>query len=178
MVEAMSEARKSVFKENDCAVSSASSRFTDLSSRMPEFHLPAHAVEVGDLPRPDPRWKIGQEGAIPFRGLDPHQTQQQRVGPPAHMHIGVNDPAVEAQRLLLEQRIEVGSRAELLCDLPARDVIHLRLPVLFEADDEPNAVDVAGPEARQTGIGQVGQQAIRASSPVMALPSALFPHVL
>jgi hypothetical protein len=34
MVEAMSEARKSVFKENDCAVSSASSRFTDLSSRM------------------------------------------------------------------------------------------------------------------------------------------------
>ena len=63
------------------------------------------------------------------------------------MHIGVNDPAVEAQRLLLEQRIEVGSRAELLCDRPARDVIHLRLPVLLEVDDEPNAVDVVGPEA-------------------------------
>ena len=113
-----------------------------------EFHLPAHPIEVGDLPRADPRGQVRQEEAVPLRGLDPHETQRQCVRPPADMHIGVDDLAIEAQNLLFEQRIEVGPREELLRDLPARDIVHLRLPVLFQTDDEPYAMGLAGPQTR------------------------------
>jgi hypothetical protein len=60
------------------------------------FHLPAYPGEVRHRPRADPREPIRQEEAVPLRGLDSHETPRQRVGPPTDMHIGVNDPAIEA----------------------------------------------------------------------------------
>jgi hypothetical protein len=81
-----------------------------------EFHLPAHAGEVGHLPWPDPWGEIGQEKTIPFRGLHSHQPQGQGVAPPAHMDIGVYGAAIQDQRLVVQQGIEVGPGKELLRD--------------------------------------------------------------
>src|SRR6267142_6675611 len=105
-----------------------------------ECHLPAHAVQVSDLPRPDPWGEIRQEKAVPLRGLHPYEAQRQCVAAPTDMHIGVNDPAIEDQDLLLTQYVEVSPWEELLRDLPARPVVHLRLPVRFQADDTLHAV--------------------------------------
>jgi hypothetical protein len=68
-------------------------------------------------------------------------------------YVGINDPAIAAQGLLREQRLEVGPGQERLGDLPPGDIVHLRLPVVFESDDELHGVGFAGPRPCQTGIG-------------------------
>ena len=80
--------------------------------------------------------------------------------PPPDMDIGVDGAAIQDQRLVSQQGIEVGPGKERLRDLPARDMVDFRLPVLFQTDDVPHAVGVAGSEALQAGIRQVGQQAV------------------
>jgi hypothetical protein len=65
-----------------------------------EFYFAPYPVEVGDLPRANPRGQVRQEETVTLGGLGPHKAQRQRVAAPADMHIGVNDPAIEAQRLL------------------------------------------------------------------------------
>jgi len=62
-----------------------------------ECDLPAHAVEVSDLPWVNPRRRIRQEETVSLGGLDADKTEMQRVLVPAHMHIGVNGAAVEDQ---------------------------------------------------------------------------------
>jgi hypothetical protein len=61
---------------------------------------------------------------------------------------------------LLPQRLEVGPRLERLGDLPAGDIVNLRLLIDFESDDELHGVDFAGPQPCWTGRGKGGQQAI------------------
>ena len=53
-----------------------------------QFDLPAHAVEVGDLPRAEAGWEICPEEAVALGALDPHEAPWQRVGPAADMDIG------------------------------------------------------------------------------------------
>ena len=96
-----------------------------------ELHLPAHAVEVGNLPRADPWREVGEEEAIPCRRLHADQAERQGVRAPATRHVGVNRPALEDEGLVREQGIEVGAGEELLGDLPPGDVVHLGLPVVF-----------------------------------------------
>ena len=79
---------------------------------------------------------------------------------PADMDIGINRPAVQAQDVIRQEGIEVGPGEERLGHLPAGDVIHLGLPVVLQADDEAHVMGFAGPEPGQTGIGEVGEQAI------------------
>jgi hypothetical protein len=80
--------------------------------------------------------------------------------PLVDMYIGINDPAIEAQGLLREHRLEVGPGQQRLGDLPLSDIVQLWLPVVFESDDELHGVGFAGPQPCQTGIGEVGRQAI------------------
>jgi hypothetical protein len=88
-----------------------------------QFDLPAHAVKVGHLPWADPGRQIRQEHTVPFGGLDSHQAQGQGVAPAADLHIGVNDPSIQAQALLLEQRIDVAPWEELLEHLPTGNIV-------------------------------------------------------
>jgi hypothetical protein len=64
--------------------------------------------------------------------------------PLADMHIDINDPAIEAQGFLCEQRLEAGRGQESLGDPPGA-IVYLRLPVVFESDDELHSVGFAGP---------------------------------
>src|ERR687888_2133758 len=73
-----------------------------------QFDLPAHAVEVGHLPRPDPGWQIREEETIAFRRVDADKTEMQGVLGATHMPIGINGPAIEDEDVLLEEHIEVG----------------------------------------------------------------------
>ena len=125
-----------------------------------EFDLPAHPVEVGDLQWAEPRWQVREEKAVALRGLDTDEPEMQRVLRPTHMDVGINGPAIEDEGVLLEEGIEVGAGEELLGDLPAGDIVHLGLPVVFQADDEADIMGLARPEACQTRIGEVGEQAI------------------
>jgi hypothetical protein len=123
------------------------------------FDLPADTVHVGHLPRPNPRREIREEQAIPFRREDPNEAEMQGMLGPPHMHLGSNGPAVEEQEVLIEERIEVGPRAELLGDVAAREIVDLGLPVVFEADDQAPPMLVAGLQPGQAGRGKIGEHA-------------------
>ena len=141
------------------SASIASRRCTDVSSCM----LSSTSQRTRDRSATcrGPRWggRFVRKKPDPWAS-EPHEAERQCRRTLTDRHIGINDPAIEAQGLLREQRIEVGPRQALLGDLPASDRGHLRLPVVFEADDELHGVGFAGPQPCQTGRGQVGQQAI------------------
>jgi hypothetical protein len=63
--------------------------------------------------------------------VDPDEAALQGMLDAPHMPIGVNGPAIEAQDVLLKEGLEVRPRAELLTEVAAREMGHLRLPVVF-----------------------------------------------
>jgi len=124
-----------------------------------EVHLPAHPVEVGNLPRAKAGREVRQEDTGALRGLDPDEAEKPRVLVTTAMPIGVNSPPVEDKRVVRQEGIDVGPRTKLLRDLSSGARVHLRLPVLCEPNDAAHMRGVAGPQARQAGVGQVGAQA-------------------
>ena len=54
---------------------------------------------------------------MPLRGLHPDMAQRQCVAAPTDRPIGVNDPAMEDQDLLLQLHVKVGPWEELRRDL-------------------------------------------------------------
>jgi hypothetical protein len=125
----------------------------------PQFHLPAHPIQVGDLPWPQPRGQIRQKNVIALRRVDPDAAEMPGMPDAPHRHIGVNGPAVADQDGLLKEGIEVGPREALLPEGAARQMVHFRLPVVLEADDNADPIVVADPQSSQAGIGEVGEQA-------------------
>jgi hypothetical protein len=84
------------------------------------------------------------------------------------MHVSINGPAVEDKAVLLEERIDGGSREELLGDIATCAIVNCGFPVVLEVDDNVYPMLVAGPEPAQAGIGQIGWPA--------TLPQTLVAH--
>jgi hypothetical protein len=108
-----------------------------------QFDLPTDPIEVRDLPWPKPRGQIGEEKAIALWRMDPYEAQMQGPLGPPDMPVGINGMAVEEQDLLLQESIEVGPGEELLGEVTARDMVHFRPPVVFQADDKAYPLRVA-----------------------------------
>jgi len=107
------------------------------------FDLPAHAGEVSDLPRAEPRGQAREKNA--------EESARPRGLVAADMHDGVKGAAVEDTCVVFQEGIEIRAGEELPGDLPARDRVDLRLPVVLEAADEAHDVRFVSPESRQTG---------------------------
>jgi hypothetical protein len=82
--------------------------------------------------------------AIPLWGLDPDEAEMQGVVGTPHTHICINGAAVAHEDILFKEDIEIDPREERWGDLAARDIVHLGLPVVFEADDKAHPVVIAG----------------------------------
>src|SRR5882724_5121190 len=93
------------------------------------------------------------------------------------MHVGINGAAVEDKCVVFQEGIEVSAGEALPGDLPARDIVDLRLPVVLEAEDEAHIIRFASPESRNTGVPQVSQEAtappglVDRQMPAIMLPS-------
>src|SRR5882724_2807025 len=93
------------------------------------------------------------------------------------VHIGVHDLAIETQGFLREQGIEVGPREKLLGELPPRQIVHLGLPVVLQAEHKPSPVSFAGSQPRQTRICQVGQQTVSPPGRInLQMPTVMLPR--
>ena len=125
-----------------------------------ECHLPAPAGEVSDLPRAEPRGQVRETNAVPVRGLDADEPELQRVRVATDRHVGSKDAASAPEDSLREQGIEVGPRAEGLAHLSPGARVDRRLPVVFEADATAHTLGFTRPEACQTRLAEVGQQAV------------------
>ena len=77
-----------------------------------EFPLPPHPVEVGDLPRPHPWGPMGEEKPIALRRLDADQARIDPCCPAPHMHICIKSTAIQDQRVVLQEGIQVSPREE------------------------------------------------------------------
>jgi hypothetical protein len=73
-----------------------------------QFDFPAHAVEVRDLPRPNPRRQIREEETIALGRVNPDEAEMQGMFGIPHMHIGIEGPAIEHEDLFLQEDIKVG----------------------------------------------------------------------
>ena len=77
-----------------------------------EFHLPAHAVKVGDLSWADPRWEICQEETIAFGRLHADEAERQRMCIPTDMDISITSPAVEDESVVCQECLAGRSRGK------------------------------------------------------------------
>ena len=101
------------------------------------------AVEVGDLPRSDPRGKIRHEKTIAFRRVDADEAPMHLCFPGAHMHIRINDAAIQDERFVRQQGIQVGPGEECSGDLSPSEVVDLGLPVVFQPNHVVEAMGIA-----------------------------------
>jgi hypothetical protein len=76
------------------------------------------------------------------------------------MDLGINRSTSAPEDVLRAAGIEVGPRAEGLGHLSPSDIVDLWLPVIFEADDNVHILGFTGPEALNTGIPKLGEQAV------------------
>ena len=117
-----------------------------------DLDLPPYAVEVGDLQRAEPGGQVREAKSVALRGVDADKSKMKGLLRPAHMDVGSNGPAREHEGFRLDEGIEVRARAELLSDLPTGDIVHLRLPVVLEAEPEAHIMRFARPEALQSQV--------------------------
>jgi hypothetical protein len=97
--------------------------------------------------------------------MDPDEAKGQRVLVPAHMDIGIHRSTIAPEDVLREEGIELGPREECPGHLAPGDIVDLRLPVVVEADEKVPIVGVTGPEAFNTGLPEVGEQAVAVPGP-------------
>jgi hypothetical protein len=124
-----------------------------------QFDRPAAAIDLGDLPGPKPRGQIGEEEARALGRMDPDEAEMHGVVGTAHPYIGINGSAIEHKDLFLEADVEVGPGEERWSDLATGNVVDLGLPIVFESDDQPHPLAIAGAQPRQAGVCEVSQQA-------------------
>lgn len=135
----------------------SSRREQDLSSLLSSSISPAYAVDVGNGSRRDRRLEVGQEEAVALvrlhahePGWDPRRTE---------CDVDVDDLAVEQQRLVVDQDVEVGAGRERLGERASRHRQHLGLPAVFEAHDVADVEALAVTQKLQARVAEVAQQA-------------------
>ena len=90
------------------------SSMTVVGSTDAQVFLPAHTVEVGDLPRAEPWGQVREEKAVALRGLDADEPEMKHWLRPTYMDVGIHGPAIEDDGLRLDEGIEIRAGEELL----------------------------------------------------------------
>ena len=80
--------------------------------------------------------------------------------PGAHRHIRITGTAIQGQRVIRQEGIQVGPGEECRGQLSPGEIVTLGLPVVFQPDHVADAMSVAGLQPVQTSRGEISQQPI------------------